>query len=363
MPSLSLSGAQFRNLNQALRQAFTLARFDQLLRTGLDRNREDIALGDDYEEIVFKVIKTAEAQGWTADLLAAARQAVPGNASLVAVAQDVGIASATPELERLVKAANPFLDVVRFRTGLGEIETRVCRIEVPVDGGTSFGTGFLLGPDVVMTNCHVVQPVIDGRTPASKVVLRFDYKTLANQVVNPGRVYALADDWLIDHSPTSAVDREPEPKSGVPGEEELDYAVMRTRGTPGSDPVGAAADAGGAARGWISAPRQARDYVADTPLLIMQHPDAAPLKLALDMAGIIGTNANGTRLKYKVNTEGGSSGSPCFDAEWELIALHHSGDPNFDPGHTPGYNEGIPFPAILALLAKRSKTQMVIGPW
>ena len=35
------------------------------------------------------------------------------------------------------------------------------------------------------------------------------------------------------------------------------------------------------------------------------------------------------------------------------VALHHSGDPNFDPAHKPDYNEGIPFTAILALLEKR----------
>jgi hypothetical protein len=40
------------------------------------------------------------------------------------------------------------------------------------------------------------------------------------------------------------------------------------------------------------------------------------------------------------NTERGSSGAPCFTADWALVALHHAG------GATG--NEGIPFTALLA---------------
>ena len=72
-------------------------------------------------------------------------------------------------------------------------------------------------------------------------------------------------------------------------------------------------------------------------------------------------NANRTRLTYKVNTEGGSSGAPCFSTDWELLALHHSGDPNFDLDHKPQYNEGIPLEAILNLLTERGKRQALGG--
>ena len=78
-------------------------------------------------------------------------------------------------------------------------------------------------------------------------------------------------------------------------------------------------------------------------------------------AGFLGSHlcdrliANGTRVTYTVNTEGGSSGAPCFNTDWELVALHHSGDPNFDPDHKPEYNEGIPIAAIVALLTERGK--------
>ena len=85
----------------------------------------------------------------------------------------------------------------------------------------------------------------------------------------------------------------------------------------------------------------------------MHHPDAAPLKLSLDTNAIIGVNQNKTRVRYKTNTEGGSSGSPCFNANWQLVALHHSSDPNYEKFHKPGYNQGIPFTTILNLLTQK----------
>jgi hypothetical protein len=88
--------------------------------------------------------------------------------------------------------------------------------------------------------------------------------------------------------------------------------------------------------------------------MIVQHPIAGPLKLAIDTQGIIGLNENGTRIKYRTNTEPGSSGSPCFNVNWELIALHHAGDPDFSIEHQPEYNQGVPFYAIYELLKKRN---------
>ena len=46
-----------------------------------------------------------------------------------------------------------------------------------------------------------------------------------------------------------------------------------------------------------------------------------------------------TRVRYATNTEPGSSGSPCFDMNWQLAALHHYGDPAW---LNPKYNQGVP---------------------
>ena len=67
------------------------------------------------------------------------------------------------------------------------------------------GTGFLVAPDIVLTNYHVVEPVINWqrsqageqvagtRIPARLVSARFDHKVLADDVqLSPGTCHALA---------------------------------------------------------------------------------------------------------------------------------------------------------------------------
>jgi V8-like Glu-specific endopeptidase len=73
------------------------------------------------------------------------------------------------------------------------------------------------------------------------------------------------------------------------------------------------------------------------------------------MQGMLAPNANQTRLRYKTNTESGSSGSPVFEQHWNLIALHHSGDPDFSKFHHPQYNQGVPIGLIVELLRKHEK--------
>ena len=50
-------------------------------------------------------------------------------------------------------------------------------------------------------------------------------------------------------------------------------------------------------------------------------------------------------MRHTVPTEPGSSGSPLFDSDWRLIALHHAGDP---ATVKPEFNEAIPIAKITA---------------
>jgi len=362
MPPLQLTGSQYDRFSKALRAAFpTLASLTAMVRFKLDRNLAEISLGQSLNEVVFQLIQAGEAEGWTAELLAGAREANPGNPQLQAFAQETGLSAATPALERIISQHAPMFDPVQFRTRLGEIEGQVCRVEVELDAGTIFGTGFLVGPGAVITNYHVLEAVIEGQVPPSDVVCRFDYKRMANEIVNPGTTFELsASDWLIDASPLSMADRIQD-GSALPAPDELDYAIVRLDGTPGNDPVGAKAAPNSPPRGWISVSEKPFAFPAQAPLMVLQHPDAAPLKLALEMNGIIGLNANHTRVRYTVNTEGGSSGSPCFSTDFQLVAVHHAGDPNFAAGHKPTYNQGIPFAAIVELLETRGKRSVLGG--
>jgi hypothetical protein len=364
-----LPGLQIEQFSTALRDAFDYERFEMVLRYRLDKRLQDITLAKFYEKVVFDVITRAEAEGWTDLMLKAARESNPGAPALLAYSQQYGLAPiGTPSrqdiLERYIKPTNAYLDVAAWRTRLGEIEGHVCRVEVETDLSPVQGTGFLLGPDMVITNHHVLDSVIAGEKGQTNqegmsarrkdVKVRFDYKRMTNGTCFPGVTFGLAIDWLIDQSPPSKVDFEVDPKSGDPDPQELDYALIRLDGVPGSQPIGGPkADPQSPKRGWI-VPRPGKyDFAGSRALFIVQHPKGDPLKLVLDTEAAPRLNANKTRVRYGTNTEGGSSGSPCFTANWELVALHHGGDPDFTPNHQPTYNEGIPFSAILELLAAR----------
>lgn len=352
---MELTGQQYKQLRDALVKAFpSQIRLAELVQFQFSKNLNAIAMGDDLQAIVYKLIQRAQAEGWTDKLIEGARQANPGNLSLFIVAQEVNLTISLPSklskaggLERIVRKTNSFIDVNEWREKLGTIEAQVCRIEITKRNNfQSFGTGFLIAPNVVITNYHVIEPVISGKATPNNVILRFDYKKLPKgKVINPGTEYRLVedeDDWLIDQSPCA--------DNALPTLDELDYALLRVDGVPGEESIAKNRVPDAPKRGWISLPEEPyHQFLPDTPLLIVQHPKAQPLKLAFETDAIIDINEKGTEVKYKTNTEGGSSGSPCFDIKWNLVALHHSGDPSYNPA----YNAGSPFSAICRRLEQQ----------
>jgi V8-like Glu-specific endopeptidase len=348
---MRLTGKQYQQLTDALIDAFpSQQRLAELVKFRLEKNLNAIAMGDDLKEIIFKLIGIAESEGWIDRLIASARESNPGNPRLFAVAQEFNLATPMPSslsglaLEKIIIKTNSFLDVNRWREALGKIEAQVCRIEITTNDGIEFGTGFLVAPNVVMTNYHVMKAVIEGKAGTNDVILRFDYKQLRDRtIINPGTEYHLADDWLIDKSSNVIGNRLPTP-------DELDYTLVRVEGIPGEEAIGKNAESSSALRGWVKLPTKSYEFAPNTPLLIVQHPQAEPLKLAFDTDSIIGVSENGTTVTYRTNTEPGSSGSPCFDINWNLVALHHSGDPNW---LNPNYNAGTPLSAIRSRLEKQ----------
>ncbi|GJF33300.1 hypothetical protein KNE206_60000 [Kitasatospora sp. NE20-6] len=360
---MTMPGPQMREAVAALLDAFTLDAFDQMLRFHLDRRREEISLGSSLRTVAFEVLDTADREGWAPALVAGAREANPTNPRLSSFAEQWRLAPVQPEqratLERVLAAQPGYLDPADWRRRLGALEGQVGRVEVAAAAGTTYGTALLVGPALCLTNHHVLAPVIDGRCSPADVVVRLDHKRSADgTVLHPGTPVGLAGaDWLVDASPPSAVDTLTDPAGRLPADDELDYALFRLGEAPGDEPVAvdrAAPDA--PARGWITA--SAAPPATDASLFLLQHPAAAPLKLAL--GPVLGANANATRLRHGADTEPGSSGSPCFDRDLNLVALHHSGDPDYSPGHRPAWNEAIPLPAIRTLLERRGAADGVL---
>jgi Trypsin-like peptidase domain/Effector-associated domain 1 len=220
-------------------------------------------------------------------------------------------------LENIVLAKVPFADIAPWLAKLARAMRRVCRIEPqPLQQSkVGYGSGFLVARDVVMTNCHVVEGLASAKPEAVRI--RFDHFVDEGEVATPdGRTTSLATEWDLLRSPIN----------------ELDFALIRLAEPVGDDklPFGLRSHFG-------LAPRTAG---AADPLLILQHPDAMPLKLALGSITRLDQVAN--RLAYKVNTMPGSSGSPCLSLGLDVVALHH-----FGSNET---NRGVTLDAIVAKL-------------
>jgi nucleoside phosphorylase/V8-like Glu-specific endopeptidase/DNA-binding NarL/FixJ family response regulator len=227
---------------------------------------------------------------------------------------------------------------------------KVCRVEVRLDSlDLALGTGFLIGPDLVITNYHVMEYLIDREKRMSSherwaavegVTLRFDYEQADGEnVPEKGKLFTLhPNKWLYDYSPMGP--------SELKQEEELDYAILKLDGRPGDE------------RGWLHFPSQEWKFEPDSFLIILQYPDGKPLCEDGDQEAVVGLFRNGTRVRYRINTEKGSSGGPCFNINMELVALHRSGDVEKEFQ----YNEGVPINAIKNLLLKRGKWEEIDHP-
>ena len=371
-----LTGPQMGRLRDTLLTAFDRVSLASLLRFRLDKRITDYAADVVKDpQAVFAVVEGANMEGWWRDLVREARYMRPGDPGLLSLEQDMGsgpqiVETTAPggpakitgnQLELKIKATQSTFDILTWRKRLGEIETRICRVEIPETNAV--GTGFLVAADVVLTNYHVVEEIIKaGGQGSDEIKLRFDYKVQADGIsVNKGKVYGLASNWLVDFSPYSPLDLEISPASD-PNNDELDYAFLKVNGQPGDDAIGGdTKDPAPVKRGWIKPAPGQYDFVPKTALYIVQHPDGLPMQVAIDSDAIINENVSKNRVRYTTTTLPGSSGSPCFNANWEWVALHHSGDPKYVKlGLAPQFNEGIPVSAITDRLARRGEAGLLV---
>ena len=74
---------------------------------------------------------------------------------------------------------------------------------------------------------------------------------------------------------------------------------------------------------------------------IIQHPSGLPKQIAIYHNVV--AYADDRRVQYLTDTMPGSSGSPVFDSQWRVVALHHSGGWFVEPGTSKVFfrNEGI----------------------
>ncbi|MEJ5312941.1 MULTISPECIES: trypsin-like peptidase domain-containing protein [Anaerolinea] len=353
---MTISKSFLRELIHGLSSALTLEELDSILQQELNRSLNDFAPGRTPREILVSLILTAEEEGWLPLLISAARRSHPYHPALVDISRRFGLSptvtiqhsASTPRpasrqrLEKILRNNLPFLDPARWREQMARVEQQVCRIEIDLNPR---GTGFLIAPEWVMTAYHVVQEIHEGKISPRQVRVRFQHLLPPHQAVPAaGDEFALSKDWLVDWSPPSPAE-EVDAEEPLPTPEEMDYAILQLAQPAGLLPVSSAV-VSSPPRGWISLPVAFPVVNEADPLLIVQHPLGAPLKIALDTQGILGWNVNRTRLLYRTNTQAGSSGSPCFTLDWQIIALHQR--------RLNGANQGCSLEAIARLLQERN---------
>ena len=148
---------------------FVLPEFDEMLKSRLDRNLVVLAnVGSSFPDVVFQTISSAEREGWTLELVQAAREARPGNAALAGVASELGLGSQVSENQTLDVFVwqHSTLDIGEWRSRLGRLESQMCRVEI---NGRAAGTGFLVGPEAVLTAVDVIAPLLSGQASPDDV--------------------------------------------------------------------------------------------------------------------------------------------------------------------------------------------------
>ncbi len=328
---IDLKGEQIKSFTSALMSAFpTPDKLQRMVRFGLNVKLQEIVVHGPLADMTFMLVAWAEEQGRLDDLLRAALAENPTNPLLRNFTQEVAASSDTaPEqklgeqLEKIFLKGVLFQDVEEWRAKMAFAERCVCRVEIKERGfWKGIGTGFLIAPNRILTNSHVARDFASAGTTR----VQFEYKVGPAGSEDAGRMCALAATWNRAESPVTA----------------LDYTIVELAERPGDDQITSTGQ-----RGWL-VPKK-HHFVVNEPCFILQHPDAQRMKVC---AGAISAVALTERkVFYTTNTLPGSSGSPCFTIDWDLVALHHASD-------APG-NRGIPMTDILADLGNQKALHLL----
>ncbi|MEI6410467.1 MAG: trypsin-like peptidase domain-containing protein [Bacteroidota bacterium] len=192
-----------------------------------------------------------------------------------------------------------------LRMGM-EAGAPVCMIEL----GARRGTGFLLKNGYLLTNNHVLKTADE----AANAVAVFNFE----ESISGGAI----QQYKYKTEPVSYL-----------GSANLDYALVKLAHISFEGPQKPLSDWGNLT---LSTAKPAlEDYVT-----IIQHPLGQDKQLAFDRVSAVQPNY----LLYKTDTDKGSSGSPVFNMDWKVVALHHWGM------ETKDENRGVLVEAILGSL-------------
>nr|WP_315393979.1 serine protease [uncultured Duganella sp.] len=213
--------------------------------------------------------------------------------------------------------------------------------------GMRMGTGFLMPGSVFgsplnllfVTNAHVISENVQGALLPADARVTFEIESIAA------------------HQPTShEIDKvlftsEPEQVGRVLDKpDKLDVTIVSLKTLP-TDVRGLPC----ASNIPLPAPT--------TKAFVVGHPKAGPLQFSVHDSLLLDICPYERLMHYRTPTEPGSSGSPVFNAKWEVVALHHAGSqttPRLNGVGDYQANEGITLRSIrLAIEAGRQAVEII----
>ena len=216
----------------------------------------------------------------------------------------------------------------------------VCKIEASgIDyrgfgPGRWSGTGFLVAPNILLTNYHV----LNSEAVARSARAIFGFEEDRSGEAPSSESYLLNPDRLFIVSP----------------ENQLDYCFVWIEGS--------LKDRFSQIEFWRGSFMASPEEEAN----IIHHPDGQPKRVSIRENEIIDLGAPETLVHYASDTMAGSSGSPVLNSECRLFALHHASTAGTGPdiaervrqaGFEGGVlNEGIKTSAIAVDIETRAKS-------
>lgn len=218
---------------------------------------------------------------------------------------------------------------VSFLAAGDRAQRAVAYVEVMAASHSSTASGFLISPRLFITNQHVIEDV----TAARGTQIVFD-----RQAGLSGRPMATTTFFL-----------DPDRCALFSQESVLDFAVVA---------VGERSAGGAALQDFGFCPLSSRGdkHAIGMNVNIVQHPNGSPKLIAI--RNNVLTHRTETTLLYETDTDHGTSGSPVFNDLWEVVALHHYGEPFLEKTDENGapipqtVNEGVRISAIYKALDK-----------
>jgi Trypsin-like peptidase domain/Effector-associated domain 1 len=220
-----------------------------------------------------------------------------------------GIPDGEAGLEKIMGAQPTFLPISFLEIGLLKAQS-VVRIVCP----NGLGSGFITPDNLLITNHHV----IPDPDLAKKTLIQFNYQLTAAGLAAQPEEYELVPEDGFATSPMKGGD---------------DWTAVRIKTSPSAKWRGIEL---------AEASVKPNDYVN-----IIQHPSGLPKQIAIYHNVV--TYGDNSRVQYLTDTLPGSSGSPVFNSQWQVVALHHSGGWLTEPGTKQVLfrNEGIAIGALM----------------